>query len=113
MQHNDKTALCKSRYGSVSVFNNAVAFELKFRQISAILDSEKVHQLNDSIQHIKDEDWMHTSDQKFAFINLPQLEGNYMLTEEEIRDLRQLLLEASAMIKVHHRLYFKHTPRIN
>ncbi len=113
MQHHDKTALCRSRYGLVNVFNNAVAYELKFGQICAILDSDKVHQLNDSLKNMHASDWLRMTDQKVAFVSFPQLDGNYMLTEDEIKDLRQLLLEASAMIKVHHKLFFKHTPRIN
>lgn len=113
MQQDDKSVLCESENGTVSVFNNAVAYELKYKQINMILNSEQIHNLKKELEDLKDSDWFSTAEMKFTFFNFPQLSGSYLLTESEAAEMLQLLLEASAMIKVHLKLFFKTIDRIN
>lgn len=113
MQLDDKTILCESENGIVSVFNNTVAYELKYKQIVIILNSEQVHSLKNELQNLKDSDWFSTAALKLTFFNFPQLNGNYLISESEVAEMLQLLLEATAMIKVHHKLFLKTGDRIN
>lgn len=113
MQQDDKTVLCESENGTVSAFNNAVAYELRYKQIVLILNSEQICKLKRDLQELKDLDWITTPDMKFTFFSFPQLSGNYLIKEEEVAEMLSLLLEASAMIKVHLKLFLKTIDRIN
>ncbi len=113
MQHNDKTTLCESENGIVSVFNNAVAYELKFKQLSILLTGEQIHQLKNVLEQVKEEHWFKTEEGQFTFFLFPRQIGHFLLSQGEVTELLKLLLEATAMIKVHQKLFFKITPRIN
>lgn len=113
MQQDDKTVLCESENGSVSAFNNAVAYELRYKQMVLILNSEQIHKLQQNLQELKDWDWITTSGTKFTFFSFPPLSGNYLLDEREVAEILALLLEAVAMIKVHLKLFLRTTDRIN
>ncbi len=113
MQHTDKTILCESNYGKISVYNNAVAYHLTFKQITVVLHGEQIHALMDTLAGLSASDWFTTPASSFTFFHIDQLQGNFLLSEEEVADLLKLLREGTAMIKVHHKLFFKATPRIN
>lgn len=113
MQHTDKTILCESTHGKISVYNNAVAYHLTFGQIDVVLHGEQIHALIDTLEGLSAADWFTTPTHSFTFLHIDQLQGNFLLSEEEVADLLKLLREGAAMIKVHHKLFFKTTPRIN
>lgn len=113
MQHNDKTTLCESENGRISVFNNAVAYEFRFKKIVLILTGEKIHALKTQLENLEESEWFSTTEEKFILFNFAPLSGNFFLSESEVEELHQLLLEATAMIKVYRKLFFKITPRIN
>ena len=113
MQHDDKTTLCKSENGIISVFNNAVAYELRYKQVVTLLTGVQIQELKDELEKMKETDWFLMGNEKFFFFQFPQINGYFMLSEAEVNELLQLLLEASAMVKVYRKLFFKITPRIN
>lgn len=113
MQQNDKSILCESENGKLSVFNNAVAYELQFKQIVLVLSSEKIHALKNQLENLQASDWFSTPAERFTFFHFSPISGNFFLSESDVAELLQLLLEATAMIKVYRKLIFKITPRIN
>ncbi|MFP4089398.1 MAG: DUF6686 family protein [Cyclobacteriaceae bacterium] len=107
MQQRTKITLCKSHHGIVEVVNRGVAYELRFKNILMLMTSQQVYALNRCLKNINPKDWFLTPDDTFALIHLTPLCAHYMLSRQDVAELRQLLLEATAMIKVHQHLYFR------
>lgn len=114
MQRHAKITLCKTKNGLVEVVNRGVAYELRFRHILMFMTAQQVHALDRYLRHLNPEDWFKADDDTYALIHMAPLCAHYMLSRQDVRELRQLLLEATAMIKVHQHLYYtKERTRIN
>ena len=107
MQQQNRTTLCESENGRVSVVNNGVAYELNFRDIILILTSQQFYALRRYLERLDENEWFRSSEEEFSLVYFAPLCANYYMTRKDLQEMLKLLLEASAMIKVHQRLYFK------
>lgn len=114
MQQQDKATLCKSANGRVKALNSGVAYELKFKDILLILTPQQFDALKRYLENLDSEVWFRAPDEEFALIYFAPLCANYYMTRKDLAEILCLLLEASAMIKVHQRLFLKNDKtRIN
>ena len=114
MQQHGKVLLCETENGRLRALNNGLAYELKFRDILLLLTPQQLHSLKSYLENLDSEVWFKTTREEFALIYFAPLCANYYMTRTDLAEMLQLLLEASAMIKVHQRLYLKNDKtRIN
>lgn len=114
MQQQGKVALCETENGRLNALNSGVAYELKFRDILLILTPQQLHSLKRYLENLDSEVWFMTPHEEFALVYFAPLCANYYMTRRDLAEMLKLLLEASAMIKVHQRLYLKNDKtRIN
>jgi len=107
MQLHGKATLCESENGKVSVVNSGVAYKLNFKQITLYCTAQQLQALKHYIEHLDANVWFKTAEAEFALIHFAPLCANYYLTRKDLQEISQLLLEATAMIKVHRHLFFK------
>lgn len=114
MQQQGKATLCESDNGRVNALNSGVAYELTFKDILLILTPQQLDALKRYLENLDSEVWFRTPEEEFALIYFAPLCANYYLTRQDLAEMLRLLLEASAMIKVHQRLFLKNDKtRIN
>nr|WKN39963.1 hypothetical protein K4G66_14815 [Tunicatimonas sp. TK19036] len=107
MEHVDKSVLCKNELGKITALNPGVAYELTFKQVHLLLTSSQIHQLKDEMERLDEQEWFLGSDEPFALLRFPFMDFSIWVTRSEMDMLMQLLLEATAMMKVHHWLAFR------
>lgn len=114
MSNQENTILCESENGQVSILNSGIAFKLHFKGIMLILTSQQLHALKKYLENLNPETWFATPHEEIAFIYFTPLCADYLMSRDDLKELLQLLLEATAMVKVHQRLFFKNEKtRIN
>jgi len=114
MQQQSKATLCESGNGKVFALNNGVAYELRYKDILLILTHQQLNALRFYLENLDSAEWFRTTGKEFALIYFAPLFANYYMTREDLSEMLSLLLEASAMVKVHQRLYLKNDKtRIN
>ena len=107
MQHHDKTTLCTSKQGSICVSDDQAVYVLTFKQMTLHYTAACFHDLKRQLDGLQTNDWFQTETEPFAFVHLPPLEAYIRLTQSEVREIRQLLSEATVMMKVRKRLSYK------
>jgi len=107
MEHVDKSVLCKNPLGKIAALNPGVAYELTFKNVYLLLTASQIHQLKDELELLNERDWFIGSDEPFILLRLPFMNFSVWITQSELEQLMQLLLEAVAMMKVHHWLAFR------
>lgn len=107
MEHVDKSVLCKNTLGKITALNPGVAYELTFKQVHLLLTASQIHQLKDELERLDDQEWFLSSDEPFSLLRFPFMDFTIWVTRSEMDELMQLLLEATAMMKVHHWLAFR------
>ena len=107
MQHPDKTILCTSEQGSISVSDDQAVYVLTFKQMTLQYTAACFHDLKRQLDSLQPPDWFRTETEPFAFVHLPPLEAYIRLTRGEVREIRQLLSEAIVMMKVRQCLSYK------
>jgi hypothetical protein len=114
MQQQGKATLCESENGKVCALNNGVAYELRFKDILLLLTPQQLNALKIYLEDLDSAEWFRTPGKEFALIYFAPLFANYYMTRDDLSEILSLLLEASAMVKVHQRLYLKNgKTRIN
>lgn len=107
MEHVDKSVLCKNSLGKIVALNPGVAYELTFKNVQLLVTASQIHQLKDELERHNSQDWFLSSEGDFTLMRLPCMDFSVWITRTELEKLVQLLLEASAMMKVHHWLAFR------
>jgi len=107
MEHVEKSVLCKNNLGNITALNPGVAYELTFKNVYLLLTASQIHQLKDELELLNERDWFLGSEEAFTLLRLPFLNFSVWITQSELAQLMQLLLEAAAMMKVHHWLAFR------
>ncbi|WKN41415.1 hypothetical protein [Tunicatimonas pelagia] len=107
MEHIDKSVLCRNRVGEITALNPGVAYELTFKNVYLLLTASQIHQLKDELELLNEQDWFLGSAEAFTLLQLPLMDFSTWVTQSELEQLMQLLLEAVAMMKVHHWLAFR------
>ena len=107
MQHSDKTTLCTSEQGSISISDGQTVYVLTFKQMTLQYTAACFHDLKRQLDSLQPLDWFRTETEPFAFVHLPPLEAYIYLTRSEVCEIRQLLSEAMVMMKVRERLLYK------
>ncbi|MEQ9437824.1 MAG: hypothetical protein RIG62_02210 [Cyclobacteriaceae bacterium] len=107
MEHIDKSVLCTNNLGKITALNPGVAYELTFKQVHLLLTASQIHQLKDELERLDEREWFLTSEESFSLLRFPLMDFSIRVTRSEMDQLMQLLLEATAMMKVHHWLAFR------
>lgn len=107
MKHVDKSVLCTNSFGKIIALNPGVAYELTFKNANLLLTASQIHQLKYELENLDDQDWFLTSEGAFTLLRFPFSNFSLWITRNELNKLMQLLLEATAMMKVHHWLAFR------
>lgn len=107
MPQHETTILCESENGEVSILSSGIAFKLHFKDIMLILTSHQLYSLKKYLESFEHEKWFNTPYEEFAFIYFTPLCTHYFMSRDDLNELQRLLLEATAMVKVHQRLFFK------
>lgn len=107
MEHVDKSILCTNSLGKIVALNPGVAYELTFKDTHLLLTASQIHQLKCELEQLDDQDWFLTSEGAFTLLRFPFSDFSLWITQAELNKLMQLLLEATAMMKVHHWLAFR------
>jgi len=114
MQQQAKVLLCETENGRLGALNSGLAYELRYRNILLILTPQQLHSLKHYLENLDPEVWFQAPEEEFAFIYFAPLCANYYMTRDDLAEMLNLLLEATAMVKVHQRLYLKNDKsRIN
>ncbi|MGB3589711.1 MAG: hypothetical protein WBA23_24400 [Tunicatimonas sp.] len=107
MEHVDKSVLCRNTLGKITALNPGVAYELTFKNVYLLLTASQIHQLKDELELLNEQDWFLGTEESFTLLRLPFMNFSVLITQLEQDQLMQLLLEAAAMMKVHHWLAFR------
>ncbi|MEM9671048.1 MAG: hypothetical protein ACFB15_00540 [Cyclobacteriaceae bacterium] len=107
MQHVDKSVLCTNSLGKITALTPGVAYEFTFKNVHLLLTASQIHQLKVELEPLEEQDWFLTSEEAFTLLRFPFLNFSLWVTRPEFNKLLQLLLEAEAMMKVHHWLAFR------
>lgn len=101
MQQSEKTTLCRSERGSVTILHHGLAYNFMFKNICLLLAPDEIDAFRQMLEVLGAEDWFLLPDGKFVLLSISRLNASFYLTEDEVREMTALLLETSAMVKVH------------
>ncbi len=104
MQQSEKTTLCRSEQGSLAILQHGLAYDFAFKNIHLLLAAEEIDAFKQTLEDLNEQDWFLLPDGRFVLLSVPRLNASFYLTQTEVREMIVLLLEASAMVKVHQRL---------
>ena len=104
MQPSAKTTLCQSKQGSLNILHHGLAYDFAFKNIHLLLAADEIDAFKKTLENLNEQDWFLLPDGKFVLLSVPRLGASFYLTQAEVSEMMALLLEASAMVKVHQRL---------
>ena len=101
MQQPYETILCRSKRGWVAGLPHGLAYAFTYQNISLHLTEEEIGRLKQQLEDLEAPEWFRLPDGKFILLTIPRLEGCFYLGEVEVNEMKDLLGEAAAMVKVH------------
>ncbi len=107
MEHLDKSMLCQNSLGEITAINPGIAYEFTFKNVHLLLTASQIHQLKEEFERIDDSDWFRATEEDFTLLRFSAANFSVWVTRPDWEKLMQLLLEATAMMKVHHWLAFR------
>ncbi len=101
MQQPYETILCRSERGWVAGLPHGLAYAFTYQNISVHLTEEEIGWLKQQLDDLDAHEWFCLPNGKFVLLTIPRLEGCFYLGEAEVNEMKDLLREAAAMVKVH------------
>lgn len=101
MQQPYNNVLCRSERGWVAGLAHGLAYAFTYQNISVHLTEEEISWLKQQLDNLQEREWFRSSDARFILLTIPGLEGCFYLEEAEVNEMKALLGEAAAMVKVH------------
>ncbi len=101
MQQPYDTVLCRSERGWVAGLPHGLAYAFTYRNISLHLTEEEIGRLKQRLEDLDESEWFWLADGRFTLLTIPRLAGCFYLEEAEVNEIKDLLREAAAMVKVH------------
>ena len=80
---------------------HGLAYTFTYQNISLYLTEEEIGRLKQQLEDLEAPEWFRLPDGKFVLLTIPRLEGCFYLGEAEVNEMKDLLGEAAAMVKVH------------
>ena len=105
MQQHSRSVLCRSEQGSLSVLDHGLAYSFTFKSIRLLLTADEVDTFRQSLEDLDEREWIAAPEATFVLLPVQRLNACTWLTRPEVDEMIKLLLEASAMVKVHQRLF--------
>ena len=105
MQQREKSILCWSEHGFLSVLHHGLAYAFTFKSIKLLLAPDEIDAFKRSLKNIEAQEWFLSSEEEFTLFSVGRLNASFYLTRAEVTEMVALLQEASAMVKVHQRLF--------
>ena len=104
MQQRQKSILCQSENGFVSVLHHGLAYAFTFKNVDLLLEPEEIDVFKQVLKSLGEQEWFLTPDGAFTMLPIGRLNGSFYFTRPEVDEMISLLQEASVMVKVHQRL---------
>ena len=105
MQQREKSILCWSEHGHLSVLHHGLAYAFTFKSIELLLAPDEIDAFKNSLDGIREQEWFLSPEGPFTFFSIGRLNASFYLNRAEVIEMTALLQEASAMVKVHQRLF--------
>ena len=105
MQQHEKSILCRSNHGFLSVLHHGLAYAFTFKNINLLLEPEQIDVFKHTLESLDEREWFRLADGAFTLLSIGRLNASFYLTRTEVEEMSNLLQEASAMVKVHQRLF--------
>ena len=105
MQSHEKSILCQSEHGFLSVLHHGLAYAFTFKNIDLLLEPDEIDVFRCTLKDLDERDWFLLPEGKFTLFSVGRLNACFYLNEAEVHEMMRLLQEASAMVKVHQRLF--------
>ena len=107
MQQHEKTILCRSKQGCLSVLHHGLAYAFTFKNIHLLLEADEIDAMKQMLENLDECEWFFSPGGIFMLLSMPRLNASFYLTRAEVEEMTALLLEASVMVKVHQRLFHR------
>lgn len=105
MQQHEKSVLCRSKHGFLSVLHHGLAYAFTFKNIDLLLEPDEIDVFRHTLERIEEREWFRWPEGMFTLLPIGRLNASFYLTQAEVEEMKKLLQEASAMVKVHQRLF--------
>ena len=105
MQQHPRSVLCRSECGSLTVLDHGLAYSFTFKNIRLLLTADEVDVFRQSLENLDEQEWVIAPEGAFVLLPIYRMDACVWLTRSEVDEMIELLREASAMIKVHQRLF--------
>ena len=105
MQSREKSILCRSEHGFLSVLHHGLAYAFTFKNIDLLLEPDEIDVFKQTLEDLDEQDWFLLPKGKFTLFSVVRSNASFYLDEAEVNEMIRLLQEASAMVKVHQRLF--------
>ena len=105
MQQHEKSILCQSKHGFLSVLHHGLTYAFTFKNIDLMLDPEEIDIFKHTLERLDERAWFRLPEGSFTLLPIGRLNASVYLTHAEVEEMIKLLQEASAMVKVHQRLF--------
>ncbi len=80
---------------------HGLAYAFTYQNISLHFTEEEIGWLKQRLDNLAESEWFWLSDCRFMLLTIPRLEGCFYLEEAQVNEMKGLLREAAAMVKVH------------
>ena len=105
MQQREKSILCRSEHGFLSVLHHGLAYAFTFKNIDLLLEPDEIDVFRQTLESLDEQEWFLLPTGAFTLLTVGRLNASVYLTRAEVEELISLLQEAFAMVKVHQRLF--------
>ena len=104
MQQHEKSILCRSTHGFLSVLHHGLAYVFTFKNIELLFEPDEIGAFKQTLEDLDEHEWFYASEGKFVLLSIGRMNACVYLTGDEVEEMVKLLQEASVMVKVHQRL---------
>ena len=105
MQQREQPILCRSEHGCLSVLHHGLAYAFTFKNIDLLLEPDEIDVFKHTLESLDEQEWILAPDGMFVLLSIGRLNASFYLTHPQVEEMISLLQEASAMVKVHQRLF--------